>query len=331
MTTAPVLKVRSPGEIAALVPHLTGFVPQESLVVISLRGKRRRVGLTLRADLADLPALAGQVVEAMVKDGARSCAIVVHTDDPSTPDHPSSGLVDLVEDALAERGIDVPEALLVRDGCWWSYRCTRRCCPPAGTPIDSSSAVVQTTLTEHAYDGRVVLGSRAELVASLQPQLPLGTALVDRLQAQAFEELGERWDRDAAATEREELGRWCGALDAWEQQPVALPPGQTAALAVGLHLVLVRDAVASWGLDRSDPLLGLLGQLCRGVVPPHDAPLCTVLAWVSYARGNGALALVAVQRALSTDPAYSLAELLLAVIDNMVSPERVREILREAA
>jgi len=49
---APALTLRSPGEIAAVVPYLTGFVPHESLVAIGLR--KRRVGLTMRIDLADL-------------------------------------------------------------------------------------------------------------------------------------------------------------------------------------------------------------------------------------------------------------------------------------
>ena len=93
----------------------------------------------------------------------------------------------------------------------------------------------------------------------------------------------------------------------------------------------MRDQVAAWCLDRRDPLLGLLLQLCRSAVPPHDAPLCAVLAWVAYASGQGALALVAVDRALRTDPAYSLARLLEQAADRVVPPEQVRDVLRTAA
>src|SRR4051812_6238144 len=47
----PVVRLTSPGEIAAAVPHLCGFLPSESLVAVSLRGERHRIGLCMRLDL----------------------------------------------------------------------------------------------------------------------------------------------------------------------------------------------------------------------------------------------------------------------------------------
>ena len=316
---APALTLRSPGEIAAVVPYLTGFVPHESLVAIGLR--KRRVGLTMRIDLADLQSSIGEVVSAMRKDRATACLLVVLTALPSSDDLPMAACVELLERRLGARGIEVPEALLVRAGRWFSYRCMRACCPAAGAPVEPASPSVVAT---YAYDGRAVLASRAELVESVTPQLPLGAAIARRLQEAAFAELDDRGDPVS------ELARWAAALDAWEQRPTTLPPADVAALAVGLHLVSVRDAVASWGLRRHDALLGLLGQLCRAVVPPDDAPLCSVLAWVAYSQGNGALARVALDRALATDPSYSLAQLLLAALAGMLPPGKVREVMRRA-
>src|SRR5512144_616101 len=48
---APRLRLRSPGEILALVPYLLGFHPSESLVLVAVRGPRRRIVCTLRWDL----------------------------------------------------------------------------------------------------------------------------------------------------------------------------------------------------------------------------------------------------------------------------------------
>lgn len=327
----PVRRLSTPGQLAALVPHLVGFVPQESLVALSLRRPRSRLGLTLRADLSEEPGLADQVVAALAKDRAGSCALLVHTDEASADRHPWTGLVDRVEGRLGSAGIDVPHALLVRDGRWWSYRCRRACCPSEGTTLETGSAVVQETAAERALEGRAVLASRAELVASLEARPALGPALVRRLQMQAAEALAVRAGRDRAATEREELTRWRAALDAWEQQPAQVPPADSAALVAALHLVPVRDRVASWGLTRAEPLLGLLVQLCRGTVPPDDAPLSAVLGWVAYSRGDGALALVAVQRALRTDPGYVLAGLLLQALDGQLPPAALRAVLRRAA
>lgn len=329
MTSA--LRVGTPGQIAALVPHLIGFTPHESLVALSLRGPRRRVGLTLRADLTSGPALVDQVVAAMRRDGAAAVALVVHTDQPSGAAHPWSALVAAVEADLAGHGVEVTEALLVRAGSWWSYRCAGSCCPATGSPVESDSDVVRTTAAEQAYRGRAVLSSREALVDGLRAQPPLGPALARTLQDQAGDALADRCARDPDEAVREELARWRAALDAWERHPAPVVPADTAALAVGLHLVAVRDRVASWGLTRSDALLGLLSQLVGGVVAPDDAPLCTVLAWVSYAEGNGAVALVAVQRALATDPDHELARLLLAALDGALPPGQVRAVLRGAA
>ena len=45
----------SPAELLAIVPHLLGFVPQASLVVMGTEPPRGRVKVTLRYDLPDPP------------------------------------------------------------------------------------------------------------------------------------------------------------------------------------------------------------------------------------------------------------------------------------
>ena len=108
-----------------------------------------------------------------------------------------------------------------------------------------------------------------------------------------------------------------------------MPPEQGAALAVSLHDVLVRDEVATWALKRSDALLSLLEQVMRQTVPPYDAPVCTLLAWVAFARGDGSRVNVALDRALDTDPDYSMALLLRTALDGGVTPREVRRLLKD--
>lgn len=333
--TAP-LKIRTPGEIAALVPHLLGFQPGESLVALSLRGERHRLGLVLRADLGDPAAVAAQVVHAMTRDGAEAVALLVHTEEEPqglTGEGvlPRAELAEHVAQALEREGTQVLEVLLVHRGRWWSYRCSRSCCPPEGTPVDTASAAVRDTEAYHVLEGRAVLGSRAELERSIAPALPLGPAVARAQQDAAMAALAAAATADRFGTRARELDRWRRARAAWEERPGPVAPPEAAALAVGLHLVPVRDAVTSWGADAPGGLQGLLGQLCQAVVPPDDAPLCTVTAWLAYAHGNGALALVALQRALATDPGYSMARLLLQAIDGVLPPESLRDVLRQAA
>ena len=51
---ASVLKVSEPAEVLSYVPHAIGYAPSQSLVAISLRAPRRRIGLVARVDLADV-------------------------------------------------------------------------------------------------------------------------------------------------------------------------------------------------------------------------------------------------------------------------------------
>ena len=90
----------------------------------------------------------------------------------------------------------------------------------------------------------------------------------------------------------------------------------------------MRDEVATWALERSDSLLSLAEQVARLTAPPADAPVCTLLAWVAYERGDGARANVALDRALASDPDYSLAVLLRRALDCGVTPREVRRTLR---
>ena len=325
------LTLRSPGDIATLVPHLVGFHPDESLVAVSLRPPRKRVGLVLRVDLTDDPAVVTQVVEHLLRDGPARALLVVHSELPSGPDHPWAGLVTAVEGELAAHGVALDEALLVRADRWWSYRCAQPCCPASGTPLDRSTDAAQRVAASAAYQGRSVLRSRADLVASITPVLPLGAAVVEQLQAGAGLELAARLEADPAAAHRREVERWRAALLRWQERPGRPTPAEAAALVVALHEIPVRDEVASWGAERDDALLALLVQVAQCAVAPDDAPVCTVLAWIAYARGEGALALVAAERALSTAPGYSAATLLLAALDGVLPPERVREVLRGTA
>lgn len=328
MTRVP--KIRTPGEIVVLVPHLVGFQPEESLVAISLRPPRGRVGLTLRADLVEDPVVVDQVVQPLFADGASACLLVVHTRQASDGVHPWRGLVDAIECQLAARGVEVMEALLVRDGRWWSYRCERPCCPASGTALDPGSDAVQAVATASAFAGHAVLASREELVASVGPVLPLGAAVAAQHQERAVTELAGRVLLDGTASVLEEVERWRAALEAWERRPDRLAPEVAAALAVGLRLIQVRDEVATWALERPEALLGLLLAACRSTVPPDDAAVCTLLAWMAYAGGNGALTRIALERALATDPDYSLARLILTALDAMLPPGQIRSTMRAA-
>ncbi|HWH27888.1 MAG TPA: DUF4192 domain-containing protein [Mycobacteriales bacterium] len=331
--------MRSAGELAAALPHLCGFVPHESLVLISLRGPRQRVGLTMRVDLPPPEheaALVRELVPRLVADGARAAITFVVTEEAG--ERPRAALADALRRGLRRAGIRSRDRVLLRDGRWWSYDCTDlRCCPPGGTPLSGAAESVQLVEARAALDGTAVLPSREALVASLAA--PTDPALADRLAAASAARERRLRVEGRVRVGREALAHWRRALrrvldrEVTPSDPVAdlhLGPAARAALVVSLADAVVRDEVLTWAIDDSEPLLSLLLELAGSSVPPHDAPVCALVGWVAHARGTGALANVALDRALASDPSYGLALLCRHALDSQVSPAAVKALLRDA-
>ena len=76
------VRIRDAGEIAAALPHLLGFRPRESVVLVSLGGASgRRVGLTVRADIPSPGArgrsLAAVLARSLCTDGPDGALVLV--------------------------------------------------------------------------------------------------------------------------------------------------------------------------------------------------------------------------------------------------------------
>ena len=326
MSAPAVARLSGPGDILAVLPSLCGFPPTESLVLLSLRGPRRRLGLTARVDLPDPldePGLAAMCADRMAADGASCVVVVVLSEHGRRPE-----LVGAVRDGLAERGVDVLEALHVTAGRWTSYACDADCCPPEGTPVPTSPAVLGLVQAEQVASGRVVLPSRDDLVRSLAPPALLAAREAEQHLEQARQAwLRSRAEHGAVAARRSTLEHVQVLLDR-VAAGTAVGPVDAAVLAVGMRDVQARDAVATLILTREDELLSLLVQVARQVGPPDDAQVCALVAWTAYARGEGALANVALDRALATQPDHSLSLLLRSCLDGGVPPSEVRSLAR---
>jgi len=331
----PIVRLSRPAELVALVPQLCGFVPHESLTVVCLRGRRSRVGLTMRVDLPDDrhgAALAGQLVERILLDGATRVLLVVHTEQPDAAagELPGRGLVDRLAERLDRAGLRATDRLLVRSGRWWSYDCDdERCCPAAGTPLHPEpTPALQLVAAQQALDGRAVLPSREELVASLAAPAP--GPLRDALAAAESDRRRQVAERGRAVAGRASLLLWREVLADDAALSGALDPAVAAGLVVSLADVLVRDAVLTWAVDQEERLLALLVHLAGRCAAPHDVPVCTLVAWVAHVRGSGALANVALDRALAADPDAGLAGLGRQALDAQVPPSDVRALLVDA-
>lgn len=334
--TPTTARLTTPAQMVASLPLWLGYVPTRSLVISCLYEPRGRVGLTLRFDLP--PAVHE---EALVREAVRRVAhqqptrvlMALYTDEPDGPGRAREGMVVQLREELEDclPGLLVAEAVLVRDGRFWSYLCSDpRCCPAEGTPVETGShdAPVKLLEAEQVLRGQVVLPDREALARTLDPPQLLAAE-----QARQACEQSQRRHRAhrarGAATWRD---RWLGC---WRAQAADLVGGagwvelvEAADLATSLEDVLLRDALVSE--HEPEALLPLLREVMRQVPAPFDAPVCTLFAWLSYCEGGGAVVTIALERALRTDPSYSLALLLDEVVRGQVPPALVREVSREA-
>jgi len=144
------VRVGSPPELLAIVPHLLGFLPAASLVVIGTAPPRDRIMVTLRYDLPDPPD-AG-----LAADIAAHAAGVIAAQRLTAgvavgygPDALVTPLVTVLGDAFRQAGAELREFLRVQDGRYWSYLCgNEACCPAAGVPFDAAAHPAAAALAD---------------------------------------------------------------------------------------------------------------------------------------------------------------------------------------
>ena len=323
------IRLRSPAEMAAAIPHLVGFRPEESLVVVSLRGPHKRIGLTMRFDLP--PAdhdehFAGVVAARLVADGASHALVACCTAATGDlPDLPRGELIDCIRAELRTEDVALMDALLIREGRWWSYLCADlACCPIDGRVVEEATDVAAA----HALIGRSMLPDRSALVDSLRPVGFLAREAMEQALDGAGDQVAERvLAGDIERVRAETVALVAELADRYADPATAsLSDDEAARVIVGLFDILGRDAVLTTSIGRDrDVMQALFTDVCRRALPPHDAPVCTVLAWPAYAGGNGSLTNVALERAYASDPDYSLAEILREALHRQVPPALLRE------
>jgi hypothetical protein len=313
----PRVSLDSAEAILAAVPHLLGFYPSHSLVVLGLESKRGRVHVTFRYDLPEppdsalVPDIADHAVSVLQQQRLRLAVLIAY------------GPAALVTPVLAPtmkwlgaNGITLREVLRAEGGRYWSVLCTDpHCCPPEGVPFDPCS---HPTAAAMARAGLEALPDRAALARTLQP--PAGSAESIRQSTQRAEQrlcdLGvERWAQEGiegqqvtAEIGRAELQR---AIRCYREGGSITTRDELAWLALLLTDLRVRDD--SWA--RMDPAhvddhIRLWTDVVRGAATEYAPAPASLLAFVAWQAGRGALATVAVDRALAARPGYSMALLI---------------------
>jgi hypothetical protein len=331
----PRVRVSSPADVLAVVPHLLGFHPSQSLVVMGVGRPRARVQLAFRYDLPDPPDAvhAADIAEhaAEVLRHRRLSTVIGVGYGPGTLVTP---VADALAAALRQGGLRLHELMRVEDGRYWSYLCENpECCPADGVPFDVSASPAAAAMT---VAGLVAYPDRAALARTLAPVTGAAALSMQRATSRARERAA-----DLIAQAPSSPGQGAGggtkllvdegrravqeAISTYRAGGRLLAEDPVAWLTVVLAHLAVRDD--AWA--RMDPgyraaHLRLWTDVVRRAAPAYLPAPASLLAFTAWQSGDGALANIAIDRALAADPGYSLAKLLRDIMDAGVPPSAAR-------
>ena len=326
------VRVGSADGILAVVPHLLGFHPTHSLVVLGIGGPHARIRLAFRYDLPDPPD--GQLATDIAAHAAAvlgrqklGTAIVVGygAGTAVTP------VADVVGPALRTAGVDVRDMLRVQDGRYWSYLCRDPgCCPPAGVPFDPAGHPAATALAAAGLTART---DRAALAATLAPAA--GSAgSISQAAERALRRAGQLID-DALAAQADgdvlrsvaDAGRRAvrTAISKYRRGGALTDLDEIAWLGLALTDLRVRDdAWARMDPNFRDAHQRLWTDLVRKLPAEHVPAPAALLAFTAWQAGDGALASIAIERALKADASYSMALLIAEALHAGLPPSAAR-------
>jgi hypothetical protein len=300
------VRLRGPQDVLTAIPYLLGFVPDRSLVVLALADGQ--VQLTARLDLPTpekAPTAAVTLARALAKTATSDVMLVGYGE-----------AVEVVS-ALTTFAAVVPwpvrEILRVEADRWWSLTCyDPQCCPP-GARLTVNAAVAAPLIAASGSPA----ASRADRAAALGPG---PTSLLDQVGALLDTTLP---DLDAD----QQYAAVCDIRATRHDGRAPMTPEHAAFLHQALRDVRVRDACTIW-VDEA--ALNLWLDLLPTAPPGWVAPAATLLALTAYQRGDGALSVLALDRALDDNPGYHLAALVDQFTTRGISPATVSAVLSQA-
>jgi hypothetical protein len=318
------LRLGQPSDLLAMIPFMLGFHPSESLVVVAMRDTT--VAFGARDDLPPAgweppPEQADYLIDVVRRQRCNRVLLVGYGPD----DRVSPALAALAA-AFRAASVTVLESLRAEGGKYWSYLCTNdRCCPSQGTPYDVSTSEVAAAWT---LEGRVAWRDRAEYEAQILPVSGPTRAAMGRATAAAHTSLLALLTAAADEEHAEAMLHDAGHLAisaALDRQLNGEPPTdeQAAWLSVLLQSIPIRDM--AWGLIRGDETSlrqhrALWQEVLRRAEPDLVAAPASLFAFAAWRDGDGAIARLALERALVADPGYRMANLLYQALTAGVPP-----------
>lgn len=297
------MTVRTPDELVAVVPHLLGFRPQDSIVLMPVRPGLpvARIDLPHTADDRD------KMLDAIVKPYASHAqigaqvALVSYSDDPADADLASARLAGALEDA----GIDTTTRIWANDKRW--------------VDLDDGATGLRTPEAANRIAAETVMAgmprpadSRESLAEPLiGDREPVGQALPDVRDAARYNDPTS--ERDWA------LGR----IGEFHANGNRLNDADAARMLVGIESTKVRDGLwEDMSRENAHSHVALWSDLTARAPDDVRTPAATMLAFSSWLDGNGAKAWSALGQIPQGQSSYPMAQLVAGALQQGINPNQ---------
>lgn len=300
-------------DLLDLLPALFGFAPRQSFVAIVTHGDRRRFGFRLRLDIPELhqavPA-AIHIVDLLHRQKADGVILLALTERVEVADSLMAGVMANLS------GLPVHEAARCDGNTYWLYDSLG---PGKAMPYASRCSPV---VVGAIVAGMQILPDREALVSRFAPvsgprKSAMESATSDALIG-AVREMSIRPEADLRAAG---MMRLLPIID-HHATGRSLSDEERAMLAIWVSSVGVRDAVWSqMRRDNAELALALWTDISQTVVEPFEAPVLCLAGFAAWLCGDGAQSLIAVERALTVDSSYSMARLVMDMLEAGVPPD----------
>lgn len=318
-------ELNRPATLIAALPAILGFVPEKSLVLVSLAAGE--LGSVMRADLCDeLADRVGHLAELVAAaNPAAAIAVIVDANGAQCPrcNEEYRQLCAALAAALSQRDIVLWAAHVVdRVAAGGRWHCVDGCGCSGVIDDPSASPLAMAAV----LDGRQLYPRRSDLQAVIAVDDPVRAAeLAVALGHQAADrEIAHRADSVGCSRQDVENALAAAARVADGQ---SLSDTELARLGCALGDARVRDMLYALAVGENAGAAESLWALLARVLPePWRVEALVLLAFSAYARGDGPLVGVSLQAALCCEPGHRMAGMLDTALQSGLRPEHIRDI-----
>lgn len=323
MTTfrAPDFHLNDPGTLIASLPAVLGFVPEKSLVLVTI--ERGELGCVMRVDLsAQMLEVVDHMAEVASANGPDAAIAVIVDDDGAScrmcsDEHRQ--LADTLDLVLEERGIELLAVHVVDKvaaGGRWHCADNHGGMGRVKDPMSSPMAVAAVLDGRRLYSGR---GELQDVIAIADPDHTTALGAV-------LERGGHDGDLRPEPEARRDVEHALAMVRGVDRGHVP-PDDDLVRLGWALTDPRVRDTLYALAVGHdSDRAESLWASLARTLPDPWRAEALVLLAFSAYARGDGPLAGVSLEAALGSNANHRMAHMLDQALQSGMRPDQIRKL-----